>query len=147
MDLVNPNASAVYNTSWSVEWEGYPHITLMCCFAGVTVSVISMLVPWPQLATSHARQATLSGVTSLNLLMDDMYTYYCRQSPSVEVYRMQKHLKDIHEFMSVTESHLAGSWWEAMFVDFGRWGVGSRIRQHLTRHTGLMRRMCDNADA
>lgn len=147
MDLVNPAATGIYNVGWGIETDGYPFVTMICCCCGVTMSVISMLVPFPNLATRCARQSTISSVTSLNTLMMDMHRYFSRSGPSCEIFRTKKQLDEIRDFVSVTEAHLAGSWWEAAFVDFGKWGVGSKIRQLLARHMVLMEKMSDNADS
>mmetsp|Transcript_121535 Transcript_121535/g.355182 ORF Transcript_121535/g.355182 Transcript_121535/m.355182 type:complete len:953 (+) Transcript_121535:53-2911(+) len=138
MEFMNPNSTAVFNTSWAINLDAYTTTTLVTSTAGVLAAICVMLLPYPVTSRSACREAAAESVMQMTSLVGDLAAYYSRSEPSVKITQLEERSSDLRDMIKAMEADIESYWWETF--DFGAAG---RSRELLGRHLRMMTQAAD----
>merc|ERR1719443_2730611 len=128
--------------SWAINWDSYLVTTIGTTAYGCVFAILTMLIPYPVLASKSCRAEALSTVSSLTKLMDFCADYYGGQDRSVRIFQAEAMAVGLRSQVNSMGGDLDGMWWEGF--DHGCKGT---TRELLSRHLGMMQEMVDNVFA
>lgn len=138
MDFMNPHSSASYPDGWGWTWHCTSASTFLTGCAGLAISVLIMVLPYPIRATTACSEEASRSVTKLTRLVEDLVWYYEKDHPTVHVHRCGADAQALQEMLSLMQTDLIGSWWEGFDI-----GYRGRVRHFLANHLAMMKKLAD----
>jgi hypothetical protein len=139
MAIQDPCNDPLMNESWSLDWQSQTTQTMGTALIGLLAAVLVTVFPVPKTATSAARQAAFSATNELNNVLDEIYAYYTRDSPSVSITALETQCRQLRESIQTMQTDIESAWWEKFDI-----GSAGRVRRYLTGHVSMLKTVVDN---